>query len=65
MNAKLLIYFFSSAIVIYSIDAININFIFKKNKVFQATMFTLVLALIMIYILTQFIYDFFTISSLI
>ena len=62
--SKILIYFFSALIVMYAIDAININFIFKKNKQFQATLFILVLAIIMIYILTQFIYDFFTISNL-
>lgn len=62
MSSKILLYFFSSAIVIYAIDSLNINQIFKKNKKFQATLFVLVIALIMIYLLTQFIYDFFTLT---
>ena len=57
MNAKLVLYLFSSVIVIFSIDSVNINQIFKKNKVFQAKIFYFLIALCMIEILTQFFYN--------
>lgn len=57
MNAKLILYIFSSIIVIFSIDSININGIFKKNKIFQAKIFYFLIALCMIELLTNFLYN--------
>lgn len=59
MSAKLFLYLFSSVIVIFSIDSVNINQIFKKNRVFQAKIFYFLLALCMIEILTNFFYNLF------
>ena len=59
MSAKFFLYLFSTIIVIYSIDSVNINQIFKKNKITQAKIFYLILALCLIFLLTDFIYDFF------
>jgi len=59
MNAKLFLYLFSSVIVIFSIDSVNINQIFKKNRGFQAKIFYFLIALCMIEILTQFFYNLF------
>ena len=55
---KFALYILSSIIVIWSMDGININAIFKKNKVMQARVFYLVLVFITIYLLTNFLYDF-------
>ncbi len=55
---KFLIYLLVSIIVIWSMDAVNINAIFKKNRVVQARVFYLVLALVLIYLLGSFLYDF-------
>jgi len=41
-------------------DSININGIFKKNKVFQARIFYFLLGISMIYLITSFIMDLFT-----
>ena len=57
MSVKFFLYLFSSIIVIWSIDAININQIFKKNKISQAKVFYFVLAICMIQLLTSFLYD--------
>lgn len=57
MNAKLLLYIFSSIIVIWSIESINITGIFKKNRVYQARVFYFLLALCMIELLTNLIYN--------
>ena len=40
-------------------DSININAIFKKNRVLQARVFYTLMALSIIYLITNFIYDFF------
>ena len=55
---KFAIYILSAIIVVYSIDAVNINVIFKKNKVIQARVFYLVLTLSFTYLLGSFLYEF-------
>ena len=64
MDAKLMLYLFSTVIVVFSIDSVNINAIFKKNRVFQARVFYFLLALCMIEILTELFYNLFTITKL-
>lgn len=59
MSAKFFLYIFSSIIVIYSIDSVNINQIFKKNKIMQAKIFYFLLAICMIEIITSFLYNLF------
>lgn len=63
MSAKLFLYLFSSVIVIFSIDSVNINAIFKKNKFFQAKIFYFLIALCMIELLTNFLYNLFEASK--
>lgn len=55
---KLAIYILSSIIVVYAFDGVNINAIFKKNKIIQARIFYLVLVLCLIYLLANLLYDF-------
>ena len=55
---KFAVYLLSSIIVIWSISSVNINAIFKKNKIVEARVFYVVLALVLIYLLANFIYDF-------
>ncbi len=59
---KFAVYLLSSIIVIWSIDAVNINGIFKKGKVVQARVFYVVIALVLIYLLANFLYDFINIK---
>ena len=59
MSAKFFLYLFSTIVVIYSIDSVNINQIFKKNKIMQARIFYFLLALCMIELLTSFLYNLF------
>lgn len=65
MNVKIFLYIFVSILVVWSLDSININQIFKKNRVFQARVFYLILAISLIYLTTNFIYDFFQYSKII
>ena len=60
MSGKIIIYIIITVLVIWSLDSININSIFKKNKVAQATIFYFLLGISMIYLVTNFLYDFFT-----
>jgi len=55
---KFAVYILSAIIVVWSIDAVNINIIFKKNKVMQARVFYLVLVFVFTYLLGSFLYDF-------
>ena len=55
---KFTVYILSTIVVIWSLDAVNINAIFKKNKVIQARVFYLIIAFVLIYLLTNFLYDF-------
>lgn len=64
MSAKAILYAFITIIVIWALDSININFIFKKNKIIQARVFYFLLALSLIYLVTNFIWDFFMYSKI-
>lgn len=65
MSVKVILYILVSVLVIWTLDCININKIFKKNKILQARVFYLLLALSFIYLITNFIWDFFLSSKII
>ena len=54
---KIALYFLTTVLVIISLDSVNINNVFKKNKVFQARLFYFFLAISLIYLVTNFIYE--------
>lgn len=60
MKGKFLLYFISSVLVIWSMESININGIFKKNKIFQARLFYFLLGISLIYLVTNFFMDIYT-----
>lgn len=64
MLGKLLLYIFVTIIVIWSMDAVNINQIFKKNRVMQARIFYFLLGISLIYLVTSFLMDLFTSSKI-
>lgn len=64
MNAKYILYFVVMLIVIYAMDAINLNGFFKKNKIFQARLLYFLLSLSLSYLVTNFIWDFFSVSKI-
>ena len=55
---KFAVYILSAIIVLFAIDGINFNLIFKKNKVIQARVFYLIIVFILTYLLGSFLYDF-------
>ena len=46
-------------LVIWAMDSVNINKIFKKNKILQARIFYFLLGISLIYLVTNFIMDLF------
>ena len=55
---KYAVYLLSTIIVIWSMDAVNMNVIFKKNKIIQARVFYVIICMVLIYLLTNFLMDF-------
>lgn len=54
---KLILYIIITPLVIYSLDSININSIFKQNQITKARLFYFFLAISQIYLVVSFIYD--------
>lgn len=54
---KLIIYIFVIPLVIFAMDSININGIFKKNKIYQARLFYILVVFGLSYLLCNFLYD--------
>ena len=61
---KFFLYIVVTILVIWSMDSLNINGIFKKNKVIQATVLYFFLGISLIYLVTNFLMDLFTITKL-
>ena len=59
MTGKFLVYLFSTIIVIWSMDAVNINKIFKKNRIIQARIFYFLLGISLIYLVSNYFMDLF------
>ena len=55
---KFILYLFVFPLVIYTMDSVNFNSIFKKNKVFQAKIFYILVMLSLSYLVCNFLYDF-------
>lgn len=57
---KFFVYVAVTILVIWAMDSVNINGIFKKNKIVQARVFYFLLGISLIYLVTSFIMDLFT-----
>ena len=57
MKVKLILYIIVGFFVIWSMDSININQIFKKNKITQARLFYFFLTISIIHLVTNCFYD--------
>ena len=54
---KLVLYLIVLPLVIYAVDGVNINFIFKKNKIYQARIFYILIVFFFFYLISNFLYD--------
>jgi len=55
---NLLLYILILIMVIWAMDGININHIFKKNKIFQARVFYIMIVFSITHLVTNFIINF-------
>ena len=60
---KYFLYVVVTILVIWSMDSLNINGIFKKNKVVQARILYFFIGISLIYLVTNFLMDLFTITK--
>jgi len=65
MSAKTILYIITTPLVIWALESININNVFKKNRYYQARALYLILSLSLSYLTVNFIYDFFMYSKII
>lgn len=57
MKTKFILYVIMWIISIWSMESININHIFKKNRIFQARVFYFLLTVSLAYLSANFLYD--------
>ena len=55
---NLLLYSIVLVIVIWTMDGININHIFKQNRIYQARVFYIMIVFSLTYLVTNFLIDF-------
>ena len=55
---KFILYLFVLPLVIYTMDSVNFNSIFKKNKFFQARILYILVMFSLSYLVCNFLYDF-------
>jgi len=55
---NLLLYSIIFALVVWVMDGININFIFKKNRIYQARVGYIMIIICMTYLIVNFVIDF-------
>ena len=60
MTTKTILYIIFVPIVLWALDAININSIFKKNRIYQARTFYIIIVLSLTYMSSSFIISFLT-----
>ncbi len=65
MNLKFVLYVVNTFIVFVALDSININGIFKKNRNIQAKILYFIFGFSLVYLLTNYIYDFISCSKII
>ena len=64
MNAKVYIYIITTLLSAYTLTGINFNKFWNNKKTIEARIFIILLSLIMSYLLTNFIVDFFSSSKI-
>ncbi|MDD4036366.1 MAG: DUF1146 family protein [Bacilli bacterium] len=64
MSAKMLLYLLITPLVIWALDGLNINFIFKKNKFLEARVIYIMIGISISYLVVNFLYDFYEVSRI-
>lgn len=64
MTVKLCLYAFSFLVSVFIVSGLNINSIFKKDRIWEARVFIITFIIIISYILQSFLYDIVTMMTL-
>ncbi|MGI6324925.1 MAG: DUF1146 family protein [Bacilli bacterium] len=64
MSVKFLLYIFVLPFVIWALDGLNINFLFKKNRIAEARIIYMIIAMALTYLVVNFLYDFFEVTKI-
>lgn len=59
MNIRTILYCVTVPIIIWALESLNLNNLFKKNRYYQARILYVVIALSLSYLLVNFFMDFF------
>ena len=57
MNIKIILYIIVLPLTLITLDSINIENLFKKNKIFQAKLLALIISIALSYLVVGFLYD--------
>lgn len=63
MNTKIILYIIILPLSLYALDSLNIENKFKKNKIYQARLLVLFIAMSLSYLVVNFLIDLFMYSS--
>ena len=58
MSIKIMIYVFTTLLTIFMFDSLNINHLFKKNRILEAKIIIILISISISYLVTNYIYDF-------
>ncbi|MBQ9011384.1 MAG: DUF1146 domain-containing protein [Bacilli bacterium] len=64
MLLKAILYIIFTFLAIWALDSININGLFKQNRYYASRVLYLMVSISLSYLVTNFLYDFFTYSNL-
>lgn len=64
MNYRIYVYIFVTLLVLWAMDSLNINGIFKKNRKYQAQVMYFIIAICVIYLVTSFLFSLLEISAI-
>ena len=64
MNYKLLVYVFNIMLCIFSLSGINFEKLIKRDRIWETRILVMVLSLVLAYLLTNFLFDFLSVSKL-
>ena len=64
MSYKLIVYILSVLTTTFALSSVDLNRIFKKNKVVEANIFAILLILMMSHLVAQFIINFMEVSKI-
>ncbi len=59
MNIKTILYLVTVPLIIWAVESINVQNLFKKNRKYQATLLYLIISISLSYLAVNFFYDFF------